>query len=537
MKKLVIQILSLLRGGDICKSNSIKRYKNFKLMNIEEGERKGKKWWKYLLYFFCGWLFFFALACFLIIKGGYNLRAELKEDWIIVFFITIFPAIISILLIDFIIVKEKMFTNFYYYWIYFSAGLFLFSLWLYGAEDNLQALGIMAILMGLMISIVANISYKLIIGKKDLDDDEKSIWPNLNIPVFRKIINLLRRKNQRWDFKKIGAIFLIILVVIVVFLYQKIRIESAFFCSKESVNRAVKGVVLIEGSEGSGSGFFISPNMVLTNNHVVSFNKDLSISGYNGHTSDVRVVATDTVMDLAILEVKGIEGTKELGWRKNPIKQLDEVYAVGFPSGRKNISITRGIVSALTLDDFNSNQYIQMDAAINPGNSGGPLLDGCGKVVGINTSSLRNAQNIGFAIRANQIEARVAKMLEKSKLASREEIEKNYPSDQAEVVARYYDALGAGMLEEAYDFYSIDRKKKIPFENWKEGFDNTYFITLKKVELTPNENTVFASLLATDFGEEFYTFITKEFEGQWKLIREDGLWKLNESQIDEIQDN
>ena len=178
--------------NQIDKDDCYRRYnKNLKIYEFRKAYKGKEKMVEIFAVFFCGWLFFFALACFLIVKGGYNLRAELKEDWIIVFFITIFPAIISILLIDFIIVKEKMFTNFYYYWIYFSAGLFLFSLWLYGAEDNLQALGIMAILMGLMISIVANISYKLIIGKKDLNDDEKNIWPNLNIPVFRKIDSLL----------------------------------------------------------------------------------------------------------------------------------------------------------------------------------------------------------------------------------------------------------------------------------------------------------------------------------------------------------
>jgi len=41
---------------------------------------------------------------------------------------------------------------------------------------------------------------------------------------------------------------------------------------------------------------------------------------------------------------------------------------------------------------------IQTDAAINPGSSGGPLVNRCGDVVGINTSILPEAQNIGFSI-------------------------------------------------------------------------------------------------------------------------------------------
>jgi hypothetical protein len=125
-------------------------------------------------------------------------------------------------------------------------------------------------------------------------------------------------------------------------------------------------------------------------------------------------------------------------------------------------------------------------------------------------------------------------MIKLSKLDSKEAVNNGYPSNQAEVVAKYYDALSNGKLDIAYDFYSAARKNKTPFEDWQKGFEDTYFITLRKVGATLAKNTVFASFMVTDYGAEPFTFVTKEFEGRWILIYEDGLWKLDESQINEV---
>jgi len=80
------------------------------------------------------------------------------------------------------------------------------------------------------------------------------------------------------------------------------------------------------------------------------------------------------------------------------LPKLDEnVTCVGFPQGGTQISVTRGVVSRI---DVNS-QYvlrIQIDAAINSGNSGGPVFDEQGQVVGVASSVLRGAGNIGYIV-------------------------------------------------------------------------------------------------------------------------------------------
>jgi len=310
--------------------------------------------------------------------------------------------------------------------------------------------------------------------------------------------------------------------------------KTMIACGAKSVINAIDGVVRIEGESASGSGFWVLPGIVLTNNHVVSFNDNLKVIDSKNNVLFPKIIATDSMRDLALLEISE-NYHPALEWRKKPVGLIDDVFALGFPYNGPNITVTRGIVSSLKKDEYDDREYIQTDAAINEGNSGGPLLDNCGRVVGINTLTIWNSENMGFATKADQVEKRIDEMFEKSKSASPQEIAAGYSNDQAEMVARYYDVLGQGQFENAYDYYSQERKARLPFENWKKGFENTYFIRLKTVYLTEKSNEVYASFIATDFGERWGDFVTKEFYGEWNLVREDGLWKLDTSNMAQLE--
>lgn len=304
------------------------------------------------------------------------------------------------------------------------------------------------------------------------------------------------------------------------------------FCGSYDIASARDQVVYIAGEEGTGSGFWVAPNIVATNNHVVDYNDSIKVTDNQQNERSGTVIATDTVRDLALIHIDGDSGPI-VSWRQNPLGVAETVYALGYPGGT-GLTITEGIVSAITNDPFDDRTYVQTDSAINPGNSGGILIDGCGRVVGVNTSTLAGSQNIGFAILGEQVQKRVTEMIDSTNKATAEEKFHQAPSDQAEVVAKYYNAISRQEMQDAYNYFSTTRKTKYQYDNWNKGFEDTYFIRFKSVETTSTPNIVKVNFITTDFGETWGEFITKEFSGEWFLVRENGLWKLSDSNIKDV---
>jgi len=168
--------------------------------------------------------------------------------------------------------------------------------------------------------------------------------------------------------------------------------------------------------KGIGSGFIINDEgEILTNNHVVSGSRNITVTLSDKNHYPATVVGLDRRSDLAILRIHA--------GRKLPFVRLgnsdtlvvgQKVLAIGNPFGLEG-TLTTGIVSSLgrSLQNEDGNPLeglIQTDAAINPGNSGGPLLDSSGNVIGINTaiygsqtaSGEAGSIGIGFAMPINR---------------------------------------------------------------------------------------------------------------------------------------
>jgi S1-C subfamily serine protease len=153
-----------------------------------------------------------------------------------------------------------------------------------------------------------------------------------------------------------------------------------------------------------GSGVIIERDgQVLTNAHVVDGAASLVVTLDNGAKVSAKVLGLDTVLDLALLRVEATDPLPAARLGDSATTKVgDEVVAIGSPVGLEQ-TMTRGIVSGLNrfLPGVSDEPMIQTDAPINPGNSGGPLVDRCGRVIGINTLISQDAQSIGFAVPVN----------------------------------------------------------------------------------------------------------------------------------------
>jgi S1-C subfamily serine protease len=167
---------------------------------------------------------------------------------------------------------------------------------------------------------------------------------------------------------------------------------------EDVVSAALPAVASIETGTGRGSGFFIRPNLVVTNYHVIEGQSSVSLQA-GGTRSIARVASTSEAVDLALLEVYNPnpqQPTLRLGTAADA-RPGEEVIAIGYALGALSNTVTRGIVSAVRQTTSNVT-LIQTDAAINPGNSGGPLLDRTGTVIGINSMRNNRGEGLGFAI-------------------------------------------------------------------------------------------------------------------------------------------
>lgn len=189
----------------------------------------------------------------------------------------------------------------------------------------------------------------------------------------------------------------------------------------------------------SGSGFFVSPDIIVTNYHVV---EDIADEDYFYEEDEVEEVLVEThdgklrlaevvftgnaEEDLALLLISDLTFNPETGEQvASPheypplelsfdVKLGDRVIAVGNPLGQFASTVTQGIISAIREpeeykegdedDDVAEVKVLQTDAAINPGNSGGPLINMAGQVVGVNTWGWEDADNINLAIASEALD-------------------------------------------------------------------------------------------------------------------------------------
>ena len=175
------------------------------------------------------------------------------------------------------------------------------------------------------------------------------------------------------------------------------------------VSQVAPATVQVNTPGGQGSGFIISEEgYLVTNNHVISGENEISIILYEKGEKELRKVTFDKVeliaqsplFDLALLKIHAEQKFPFVPIApRNALDQGQEVFAVGSPLGLER-TISQGIVSVKNRVVASGMTLIQHTAQINPGNSGGPLFNRKGEVVGVNNLKISAAglEGIGFAI-------------------------------------------------------------------------------------------------------------------------------------------
>jgi len=173
----------------------------------------------------------------------------------------------------------------------------------------------------------------------------------------------------------------------------------------EKVNDAVV-IILVYDSDDilntQGSGVIInSDGYVLTNYHVLSGSEKVKIMHGDLLIEDIEIVGGDKDKDFLVLKMPASNYSYIPYSDSSDIKIGQRVYAIGSPLGYEN-TISEGIISGYRKFS-NGRKLIQITTSISSGSSGGAVVNSKGELIGISTYTVKEGQNINFAIPINDI--------------------------------------------------------------------------------------------------------------------------------------
>lgn len=333
----------------------------------------------------------------------------------------------------------------------------------------------------------------------------------------------------------------IVVIAIVVYLFASLFViadylrtqygyAGKFLCSFGVKEKMVASVVRVVGGYSEGTGFFVAPDQVITNFHVIADEPSPKIIFPNGtFVTPVKIVG-DKDVDLAVLYTKDkypflvLPLPDELDIAKEePL--IATGYALGSDLVGKATSL-RGRFIDIRKSKYMPVAYIQTDISLVNGMSGGPLVDQCGSVVGINTLSLAGLSlfitgDWAKTIIPNFTDQNIAKInVDPSKS----------PED---AVYAFYTYLKARRMEDGFKLLSTEYLKKTNFTEWTNRFTDVLdvdVIKTQKDETAKDSAFVKFSTMNWVNGEPELHY----YEGTWQTVLEDGVYKMKKSKILEV---
>ena len=318
--------------------------------------------------------------------------------------------------------------------------------------------------------------------------------------------------------------------VIVDYLNKQYGWYGKFLCSFGAESRIRNSVVRVVGGYSEGTGFFITPDQVITNFHVIADEPSPKIIFPDGHfTTPVKIIG-DKNVDLAVLYTKEKYPHLVLPLPDQIRLRLDEpMMAAGYPLGT-DLTGKATLLKGRFVDFRKSRKmpigYIQTDISLVKGMSGGPLTDQCGNVMGINTISLAG---LSLFIDADWAKKIIPNFTDQNVT----KIKVDPSLSPAEAVKAFYTYLKARRMKDCFNLLSKEYLKKTNYKEWTSRFTDILDVTVIKSEkFKKSRDTAFVKFLTKSWnnGEAEIHY----YEGTWQTVLEGGVYKMLKSNIKEV---
>ena len=185
------------------------------------------------------------------------------------------------------------------------------------------------------------------------------------------------------------------------------------------VGKVGKSVVAVDGRPRFGSsGVFWRPGIVVTAEHTIRREEEISVTLPEGATASATVAGSDPGTDIAVLKVEGHEGEAPTVAAGDPVPG-NLALSIG-RSPDSGVNATMGIISAVsgswrTWRGGRLDRYIRLDLTLYPASSGGLVVNTKGEAIGIATSAL--SRIAGLAIPASTVNRVVDEILSRGHVA------------------------------------------------------------------------------------------------------------------------
>lgn len=360
----------------------------------------------------------------------------------------------------------------------------------------------------------------------------ETVWDFISFP-FRSLKNFYKSVF-------IGAILAYILFSLVVNIdylnshygwYKKYF--SCGFNAQKTNERVKKSVVRIVGGYSEGSGFFIEPNQIATNFHVIADEPSPKIIFPDGSFITPKEIVGDNEMDLAVIFTEKFYPEMVLGIFNEAVamKENEPLVATGYALGTEltgEATQLKGSFYTRRKTRYPPYSYVQTSINLVGGMSGGPLTDQCGQVVGVNTAGVGG---LSLFIPILSVLAPYNFFTD----ADIKKITVDPSVSPEEAVRAFYTYLKARKMQEGFNLLSQTYLHYTNFEEWSNRFVDVLDVDVIISEKQKgSKDTVFIK-----FGTK--NWVREEVElhyyaGTWKTVFEDGIYKLSRSNIAEIKD-